>query len=165
MDPLKELLACCTYLYLGMAIYSCTTKDIYSKIFQVAPAPSQKTKTKNQLTLKQTTNPTKTTRWRPSLPLMNHSHSSILNECTHLSKQIRNNAIAIASTSQKKQTMASVPPPPAHYWINPIELCGEIEGRKIIYKRLAEIILMRTTSAGAGGILQRWFIRAAVKNR
>eukprot|EP00956_Cyclotella_meneghiniana_P005168 scaffold6422_cov69-Cyclotella_meneghiniana.AAC.5 len=48
--------------------------------------------------------------------VMNRSHSSILtatlsNEHTHLSKQIRNNAIAIASTRQKKkQTMASVPP-------------------------------------------------------
>eukprot|EP00956_Cyclotella_meneghiniana_P006032 scaffold7863_cov37-Cyclotella_meneghiniana.AAC.1 len=48
---------------------------------------------------------------------MNLSHSSILtatlsNKHTHLSKtDIRNNAIAIASTRQKKkQTMANVPP-------------------------------------------------------
>eukprot|EP00956_Cyclotella_meneghiniana_P016968 scaffold27344_cov56-Cyclotella_meneghiniana.AAC.1 len=109
--------------------------------------------------------------------IMNRSHITVrflhplFNKRTHLSKQIQDNAIAIASTSQKKkQTMASVPPSGELLYLPfadeaqlnyAVRLRAEkLTAEDMIYK----LCRLEQGQRGAGGELQHTS-RSGVKNR
>ena len=143
-----------------MAIYRCTTKDIYLLV-NCFKSPRrraiQKTKT-NRLDSNEQRTQQKPHNGGRHEPFTVRFLSSLSNKHTHLSKQIRNNAIAIASTRQKKKQKPN--------WIMRWEDWGR---RRIVYRRLAEITDgggydLQTVSIGtnvSGGREGNYSIRAA----